>query len=100
MAENEKNTAEVVETASAEKEVKAAKKSDAKPKKDKPSIGSRIVGWFRTTKAELKKIVWTPKKLLIRNTVLTVVVIAITGAVIGLLDAVFSISIAALGQIF
>jgi len=97
MAENEKKTqdAEVKETAVAEK--KAAK--PAKAKSDKPSLGSRIAAWFRSTKAELKKVVWTPKKTVIRNTALTLVAMAAFGLVIGLLDYAFSSAIVGLSLI-
>ena len=44
MAEIEKKPAEAAEP----------KKDAPKPKKDKPSLFSRIIGWFRTTKAELR----------------------------------------------
>ena len=63
MAENEKKVPETAEVS--EKETKAVKK-EAKSKKDKKP--SRVIAWFRTTKAELKKISWTPKKTLIKNT--------------------------------
>ena len=56
MAENEKKVPETAEVA--DKETKAVKK-DVKTKKEKKP--SRIIAWLRTTKAEMKKIAWTPK---------------------------------------
>jgi len=103
MAENEKKTqdTEVTEAAS-EKETKVAEKKESKPakvKSDKPSIVSRAAAWFRATRAELKKIVWTPKQAVIRNTLLTLVVMAAFGLVIGLLDYAFSSAIVGLSLI-
>ena len=99
MAENEKKTQD---TEAAEKVTKVAAKAESKPhkaKSDKPSIGTRISTWFRTTRAELKKIVWTPRKTVIRNSILTIVVMAVFGLVIGLLDYAFSSAIVGLSLI-
>ncbi len=93
MAENEKKTTEVSESA------KESKKDAVKVKSDKPSLGSRIAAWCKATKAELKKIVWTPKDVVIKNTVLVLICAAIASAVIGLLDYAFSSAIVGLSQI-
>ena len=101
MAENEKKTQDTEVTAS-EKETKVAAKKESKPakaKSDKPSIVSRASAWLRATRAELKKIVWTPKQTVIRNTLLTLVVMAVFGLVIGLLDYAFSSAIVGLSLI-
>ena len=95
MAENEKKVPETAEVS--EKETKAVKK-EAKSKKDKTP--SRVIAWFRTTKAELKKISWTPKKTLIKNTIIALGGMAALGVVIALLDFVFNRAIAALSIIF
>ena len=95
MAENEKKVPETAEVA--DKETKAVKK-EAKSKKDKKP--SRVIAWFRTTKAELKKISWTPKKTLIKNTIIALGGMAALGVVIALLDFVFNRAIAALSIIF
>jgi preprotein translocase SecE subunit len=95
MAENEKKVPETAEVS--EKETKAVKK-EAKSKKDKKP--SRVIAWFRTTKAELKKISWTPKKTLIKNTIIALGGMAALGVVIALLDFVFNRAIAALSIIF
>ena len=101
MAENEKKTQDTEVTAS-EKETKVAAKKESKPakaKSDKPSIVSRASAWLRATRAELKKIVWTPKQTVIRNTLLTLVVMAVFGLIIGLLDYAFSSAIVGLSLI-
>ena len=95
MAENEKKVPETAEVA--DKETKAVKK-EAKSKKDKKP--SRVIAWFRTTKAELKKISWTPKKTLVKNTIIALGGMAALGVVIALLDFVFNRAIAALSIIF
>ena len=95
MAENEKKVPETAEVS--EKETKAVK-TEAKSKKDKKP--SRVIAWFRTTKAELKKISWTPKKTLIKNTIIALGGMAALGVVIALLDFVFNRAIAALSIIF
>lgn len=95
MAENEKKVPETAEVS--EKETKAVKK-EAKSKKDKKP--SRVIAWFRTTKAELKKISWTSKKTLLKNTTIALVGMVALGAVIALLDYVFNTAIGALSLIF
>ena len=60
----------------------------------------RVIAWFRTTKAELKKISWTPKKTLVKNTIIALGGMAALGVVIALLDFVFNRAIAALSIIF
>ncbi len=98
MAENENKTPETVE-AKEEKVAKAEKKPE-KAKEKKPSVFARIAAWFRTTRAELKKIVWTPRKTVLRNTFVVLVAMIILGAVIGLLDAAFLYGVEGLSQIF
>ena len=95
MAENEKKVPETAEVS--EKETKAVKK-EAKSTKDKKP--SRVIAWFRTTKAELKKISWTSKKTLLKNTTIALVGMIALGAVIALLDYVFNTAIGALSLIF
>ncbi len=98
MAENEKKTPETVESA----DVKKAEKTDVKAvkaKKDKPSFFSRAAAWLRTTKAELKKISWTPRKAVLKNTGLVLVAMVLLAAVIGLLDYAFSSGIVGLSRI-
>ena len=97
MAENEKTpeTAQAVSAKPAKAETKAVK-----AKEKKPTIFSRAAAWFRTTKAELKKIVWTPRKAVLKNTILVLVAMVILGAVIGLLDGIFLATVEGLSQIF
>ncbi len=96
MAENEKKTTENVEAV----EAKKADTKVVKAKKDKPSFFSRAAAWFRTTKAELKKIAWTPRKAVLKNTGLVLVAMVLLAAVIGVLDVAFSKGIVGLSSIF
>ena len=97
MAENENKTPETVE-AKEEKVAKADKKAVA-VKEKKPSVISRAAGWLRTTKAELKKIVWTPRKTVLKNTALVLVAMVLLGAVISGLDALFKYVVYGLSMI-
>ena len=82
MAENEKNT---------EKKVKAEEK--------KSSLFSRIGAWFRSLKAECKKITWASPKLVKQNTIIVVIAVAIVSIVIGLLDLGFNETIQGLATL-
>ena len=83
------------------KETAVEQKKENKPaeKKDKPSFISRAGAWFRSTKAELKKIVWTPKDEVIKNTCVTLVGMVAMSAVLGLLDFAFSSAISGLAKL-
>lgn len=76
---------------------KAEKKAPKKAKKDKPSFFSKIAAWFRSCKAEMKKIVWTGWPTVRSNTLMVLVTIIVISAVIGLVDVLFSQSIVILG---
>lgn len=45
--------------------------------------------FFKDFKAELKKVIWPTPKQLVNNTVAVVVIVAIVGAIVFVLDAVF-----------
>ena len=55
----------------------------------KPGFGKRIGNFFREYKSELKKVVWYPKKDVVRDTGIVVVALVASGVVIGLLDFAF-----------
>lgn len=84
----------------AENEKIVAKAAENKPEKKKakgPSVWARMAAWFRSVKAEMKKIVWESPKSVFHNTVMVLVSIVIFAVVIGLLDAIFSKFIYILG---
>ncbi len=98
MADIEKKDLEN-ETASAPAE--KAKKEDkpAKAKSDKPSVPSRMAAWFRSCKAEMKKVVWASPKSVLHNSVMVIVVIAVVAVAVALLDFVFTQGITGLNSI-
>ena len=67
MAEEKKTNAAPV------KAVTAVKKDDTKP-----GFFKRVGKWFREMRSELKKVVWPPRKQLVNNTVVSVVVMLIS----------------------
>lgn len=88
MAEIEKTKAEVSE-----------KKSDKKPKSDKPSFIERAKKFLREYKAELGKVTWASREDTMKNFVVVAVTVVIAGAVVGVLDIAFSEGIRALGRL-
>ncbi|MBR2847973.1 MAG: preprotein translocase subunit SecE [Clostridia bacterium] len=73
--------------------------AEIEKKVKKPSFFSRTAAWFRTTKAELKKIAWTPRKVVLKNTALVLVAMVLLGAVISGLDALFKYVVYGLSMI-
>lgn len=73
----------------AEKENKAVK-APKKEKSKSPSLFSRIAAWFRSCKAELKKITWSSWSSVKTNTIMVLVSIIVISAAIGLVDLLFS----------
>ncbi|MBQ5747086.1 MAG: preprotein translocase subunit SecE [Clostridia bacterium] len=53
---------------------------------EKAKKTNRVVRFFKDLKRELKNIVWSPKKDVMKNTTVVVVVTAISAVVIMLLD--------------
>ena len=71
----------------------------ATEKEKKPGIFSRIVQFFRNYKSEVRKITWSSKQDVIKNTAVCLVVLAATAALIFLLDFGASKIIDLLGKI-
>ena len=71
---------------------KVEKKAKTSPKK--PNIFSRawkrICKFFGDVKGEMKKVVWTPKDELSKNTKLVLVTIVVVAAAIAVVDVLFS----------
>lgn len=65
----------------AKKEEKAVKEKNKENKVKKH--------FFKDFKAELKKVIWPTPKQLVNNTIAVVVIVAIVGAIVFALDAVF-----------
>ncbi len=62
----------------------------------KPNVFARIKNWFVDMKAELKRVVWPSFKKVRQNTLIVIVFVLIVGAVIWILDWLFSSGIALL----
>lgn len=87
----------------ADKEIKTAETAEKKPakkKSDKPSVFKRMGAWFKSCRAELKKVVWASWDSVRSNSVMVIVSILILGVVIGALDYLFSQAIVTLSVIF
>lgn len=67
----------------AEQTAKKEKKAKGK------NIFSRIAKYFRDLGSEMKKVVWPSKKQTINNTIVVLVVCAVAGIVLVLLDLAF-----------
>ena len=62
----------------------------------KPNLFARMKNWFVDMKAELKRVVWPSFKKVRQNTLIVIVFVLIVGAVIWILDWLFSSGIALL----
>ncbi|MBR6558453.1 MAG: preprotein translocase subunit SecE [Clostridia bacterium] len=84
----------------AEQKKEATKAGVEKPaKKDKPGLFKRIAKFFRDYKSEMKKIVWAGPKVTLQRSVFVAVVVVLAGAVIGVLDVIFSQTIMMLAKL-
>ena len=68
-------------------------------KKDKPSLFARIGNFFRNLKSEFKKITWSPKNQVFKNTLVVVVVTVVSAVAVCLVHEAFWNGIIALGQV-
>ncbi len=57
-----------------------------KGKKDKKKRKKSIIKWFRELKSELKKVVWPTPKQIMNNTIIVLVIMAISSVAIWLVD--------------
>lgn len=78
-------------------EAKVDKSEADKSVKDKSA--KKKSGFFRSLKAEFKKIVWPDKETIVKETTAVVVVTVILGAIIALLDFVIKTGLDKLIQI-
>ncbi len=62
----------------------------------KPNVFGRIKDWFVDMKAELKRVVWPSFKKVRQNTLVVLIFVLVVGAVIWVLDWLFSAGIALL----
>ena len=57
---------------------------------EKIKKSNRVVKYFKDLKSELKKIVWSPKKDVIKNTTVVIITVAIAAVVVVGLDSAFT----------
>lgn len=78
----------------AEKKEKKDKTPEKKPEKEKKiSAFKRASRSLREMKGEMKKVVWPTKKQIINNTGIVIIVVAISGVAIGLLDFLLKLGV-------
>lgn len=94
MADEEKKTSAKPEKKSDKKAAKPAKKADGKAdksKKSKKNPFKSIATFFKSVRAEGKKVVWSPAKDVLKNTLTVIVVVAIAGVCIYGVDTLLSL---------
>lgn len=75
----------------AEKEEKTEKSAKPAKKKSKKNPFKSIASFFKSVKAEGKKVVWAKPAEVFRNTIIVLVVVAIVGVCIYLVDTALSL---------
>ena len=93
MADNNEKIVEasVDEAAVSQKTEKKSNKSAVKRDNFFVRVWKRIVKFVKDTVGELKKVYWTPKDELIKNTKLVVITVVAFGVVIAIVDTVSSL---------
>ena len=89
MAEQNQKNVEFIEEAPIDK--KKAGKNASKHENFFVRTWKRLVKFFKDTAGELKKVYWTPKDELIKNTKLVVVTVVAVGVAIAVVDTVCSL---------
>jgi preprotein translocase subunit SecE len=59
---------------------------EGKGKKEKKKRKNRIVKWLRELRSELKKVVWPTPKQIFNNTIIVLVIMAISSVVVWAVD--------------
>ncbi len=65
-----------------------------------PKFKEKVQNFFRSIKSELKKVVWSSKNDVKKNTIVVLIFVAAFAVLIGLLDFLFSKGIIALGKLW
>jgi len=60
--------------------------ADKKEKAKKPPFFKKIGKFFKDTAGEMKKVVWTPKAEVVKNTKLVIATVVVIAAIIAVLD--------------
>ncbi len=59
----------------------------------------KVAKFFRECKSEVKKITWTPKNQVVKNTFVVIVVVIVAAIFVALLDLIFSSGVGLLGNL-
>ena len=72
------------------------------PKKstEKKDVLSKLKGWFKSLKSEVRKIFWPTKEAVLKQSAAVVIISVILSAFIRLIDVVSQLLIKAVGSIF
>ena len=106
-----KVTSEEIESEIVENEVKEEVSEVKESKKEKKSekskgpgffekLGAKLKKFWKTMKSEIKKITWYSRQQTVLSTLLVLVVMGISAAVIGVLDVLFSMGLEGLANLF
>ena len=60
----------------------------------------KVGSFFRSLKSEFKKISWSPRNQVRKNTIVVIIVVVAIAVLVGLLDLLFNQAIVALGRLF
>ena len=71
-----------------------------KPAEENKTEKKNTAGFFKSVKAEMKKITWYPKKTTLNNSVWIGIVLVVLAGITGLIDVGLSGVLRALGSIF
>ena len=93
MAEKNVNTA-------AEEVKDTPKAAEKKEKSKKPNFFKKLGKFFKDTAGEMKKVVWTPKAELKKNTKLVILTVVAVGLAIALVDLGSSFIINSIAKLF
>lgn len=86
MADNVKNEKKTVKTVDKDRDRKA-----------KPNIGKRLLSFFTSLKAELKRVVWPDRHKLIHSTATVIAICVIAGLTLFMIDSVLGAALNGVG---
>ena len=73
-------------TTAAEETKESSKPVEKKAKAKKPNFFKRLGKFFKDTAGEMKKVVWTPKAEVFKNTKLVIATVVVVAVIIAVLD--------------
>jgi len=76
-----------------DKTLEVKKEKSAKKANKKPNIFKRISKFFKELKSEVSKVVWPSPKQVLKDSVTVLVIVAISGVFVFVVDSVFKLGI-------